>query len=172
MSGQLRTPVVLIGFNRPEVTARNLAAIRTVSPVHLLLVADGPRAARPEDQPKVAAVREAMRTVDWPCRVEERFSEENLGCEGNVETGLDWVFSTVERAIVLEDDCIADPTFFRYAEELLDRYAEDSRVWHIAGNRHGVPSHLFGADSYRFSTWASVWAWATWADRWQQHRRH
>jgi hypothetical protein len=29
-------------------------------------------------------------------------------------------------------------------------------VWHIAGNRHGVPSHLFGADSYRFSTWASV----------------
>ena len=166
----IETPVVLIGFNRPDHTARTLEAIRRVRPGRLFLLADGPRPDRPDDEALCAAVREVMERVDWPADVEHRFSDVNLGCEGNVELGLDWVFGQVDSAIVLEDDCVADPTFFTYAEELLARYRDDRRVWQIAGNAHGVPAGLFGTDSYRFSSWASVWGWATWADRWQQHR--
>ena len=164
------TPVVLIAFNRPEVTARTLDAIRQVAPRRLFLVCDGPRPDHADDPDRVAAVRSVLDGVDWPARVERRYSDANLGCEGNVELGLDWVFSQVGEAVVLEDDCVPDPTFFRFAAELLDRYRDDRRVWHVAGNVHGVPPRLFGGDSYRFSTWASVWGWATWADRWQRHR--
>lgn len=164
------TAVVLIGFNRPEHTRRTLQAIGAVAPERLFLVADGPREGRPDDAALCAQVRAVMDSVDWPCKVERRYSEVNLGCEGNVETGLDWVFDQVEDAIVMEDDCVADPSFFAYASELLDRYRDDPRVWQIAGNSHGVPSQRFGDDSYRFAAWASVWGWATWADRWQRHR--
>ena len=164
------TAVVLIGFNRPEHTRRTLAAIRTARPERLFLAVDGPRVDRPDDVEQVAAVRAALDEVDWPCRVERRYSATNLGCEGNVETGLDWVFSQVPDAIVLEDDCVADPTFFTYATELLERYRDDPRVWQVAGNSHGMSSALFAGDSYRFAAWASVWGWATWADRWQGHR--
>jgi hypothetical protein len=164
------TAVVLVGFNRPEHTRRTLDAIRAVRPERLFLVADGPRPGRADDTRLCAEVREVMRSVDWPCDVRERFSDRNLGCEGNVETGLDWVFAQVDEAIVLEDDCVADPTFFSYAAELLDRYRDDDRVWQVAGSSHGVPGSLFGGDSYRFASWASVWGWATWADRWQRHR--
>lgn len=164
-------PVALIAFNRPEVTRATLDAIRAAAPQRLFLVVDGPREGRTDDVGCCSAVRELLDRIDWPCDVRRRYSEVNLGCDASVETGLDWVFSQVDRAIVLEDDCCPDPSFFAYAEELLARYRDEPRVWQIAGSRHFVPPRLFGDDSYRFSTWASVWGWATWADRWQQHRR-
>ena len=167
----LSTPVVLIAFNRPHLTRRTIEAIRDAKPADLFLVADGPRPHRPEDVSLCAAVRAELDRVDWPCEVRRRFSEVNLGCEANVELGLDWVFSRVDRAIILEDDCIPDPSFFPFCEELLERYADDDRVWHIAGNSHWVPPKLFEGASYQFSSWASVWGWATWRRAWQSHRR-
>ncbi len=169
-SSPLATPVVLIVFNRPAVTQRTIDALRAVRPQHLLVVADGPRSTRPEDAAQCAEVRALVDGIDWPCRIDRRYAERNLGLEANVELGLDWAFGQVDRAIVLEDDCVPDPTFFDYCEELLDRYAEDRRVWMIAGDNKLVPREMFGGASYGFASWASVWGWATWADRWRAHR--
>jgi hypothetical protein len=166
----LTTPVLLIVFNRPGVTRRNLDVLRQVRPKELFVVADGPRPWVPTDAALSSEVRDLVDDIDWPCEVRRRYADHNLGLEANVELGLDWVFSQVDRAIVLEDDCIADPSFFRFAEEILDRYEDDKRVWQVAGDSHLVPTEMFGGASYAFSTWASVWGWATWADRWQAHR--
>ncbi|GAC1385115.1 MAG: hemolytic protein HlpA [Marmoricola sp.] len=165
-----QAPVVLIVFNRPAVTRATLSAIRQAAPARLFVIGDGPRSDRPDDAAACAATRGVIDEVDWPCAVTTRFSPTNLGCEANVETGLDWVFNQVDRAIIVEDDCRPDPTFFTYANELLERYRDDRRVWQIAGNRHEVAAQRFQGDSYRFASWASVWGWATWADRWNRHR--
>jgi hypothetical protein len=166
----ITTPVVLIAFNRPDLTRRTLDAIREAAPRELFLVADGPRSDRPDDRDLCRATREVLDGVDWPCQVHRLYSEVNLGVEPNVELGLDWVFGQVSEALVFEDDCSPDPTFFRFAAELLDRYRDDPRVWQISGNRLGVARRFFHDDSYVFTSWASVWGWATWSDRWQQHR--
>lgn len=166
----ITTPVVLVAFNRPHLARRTLAAIREAAPQQLFLVADGPRPDRPDDADLCAATREVLDAVDWPCEVHRKYSEVNLGVEANVELGLDWVFAQVDEAVVFEDDCTPDPTFFPYAAELLDRYRDDDRVWQVSGNRLGVPQRFFHGDSYVFTSWASVWGWATWADRWQRHR--
>lgn len=166
----LTTPVTLIAFNRPDLTAGTLAAIRAAQPTRLFLVADGPRPGNADDVERCAAVRAVLDDIDWPCEVHRRYAEENLGLEANVELGLDWVFGQVDASIVLEDDCQAGPTFFRYAADLLERYRDDPRVWQVSGSGLGVPRRLFGDDSYAFTAWASVWGWATWADRWQRHR--
>ncbi len=166
----MKTPVVMMLFNRPGLTRRNVAAIRRAAPEQLFVVADGPREDHPADADLCAQVREVISEVDWACEVKTRFAEKNLGLDPNIETGLDWVFSQVDRAIVLEDDCIADPTFFVYCENLLERYADDKSVWMVSGDTHEVPEELFGDYSYDFTTWASVWGWATWAGRWQEHR--
>ena len=163
-------PVVLIAFNRPRVTARVLDAFREVKPSRLFVIADGPRPGNAEDAARCAEVRALVDAIDWDCEVQKRYAESNIGLEANVELGLDWVFSQVDRAVVFEDDCIPDPSFFRYCEELLDRYADDDRVWLIAGDKKLVPLEAFKGRSYGFSNWASVWGWATWADRWQAHR--
>ena len=165
------TPVVLFVFRRPDVTRRNLEVLRKVRPEMLFVVADGPRPDRPEEAERVAAVRALVDdAIDWDCKVEKRYADRNLGLEASIELGLDWVFSQVDRAIVLEDDCIPEPTFFPFCDELLERYAAESRIWQISGDAHTVPTPLFRGRSYDFSTWASVWGWATWADRWHAHR--
>lgn len=166
----MQTPVVMMLFNRPHLTRRNLDALRRVQPDQLFVVADGPRPGNPDDERLCAEVRKVIGEVDWRCDVRTRFAEFNLGLDPNIESGIDWVFSQVDRAIFLEDDCIADPTFFRYCTELLDRYADEPRVWQIVGEPHTVPESVFGDLSYDFSGWASIWGWATWADRWHRHR--
>lgn len=163
-------PVVLIAFNRPRVTERVIDAFRRVQPSRVFVIADGPRPGNADDAERCAAVRELIDGIDWGCKVEKRYAESNIGLEANVELGLDWVFTQVDRAIVFEDDCIPDPSFFRYCEELLDRYDADQRVWLIAGDKKLVPFAAFKGQSYAFSSWASVWGWATWADRWERHR--
>ncbi len=168
---ELATPVVLVVFRRPDVTRRSLDVLRSVRPQRLFVVADGPRPGRPQEAAQVAGVRSLIEeSVDWPCVIERKYADSNVGLEANVELGLDWAFSQVDRAIVLEDDCIPDPTFFPFCEELLERYADEQRVWQISGDPHHVAEGLFQGYSYDFSTWASVWGWATWADRWQAHR--
>jgi len=122
----LNTAVAFIIFKRPEETQRVFAEIRKVKPPKLLVVADGPRPDRPGEDLQCAAARAIIDQVDWECEIFRNYADSNLGCRDHVSSGLDWVFDTVEEAIIIEDDCLPDPTFFRFAEELLERYRDES----------------------------------------------
>lgn len=162
---QLDTPVAVILFNRPDTTQRVFEAIRAVRPTRLLLVADGPRPHRPSDPQYCAASRAVFDQVDWPCDVRRDFATTNMGARGRVASGLNWVFSEVESAIVLEDDCLPDATFFRFAQELLRRYASDERVMGIGGT-NVLGTWKDDRQSYHFSELGSIWGWATWRRAW------
>lgn len=164
----LRTPVAFIIFNRPESTARVFAAIAKAMPAKLLVIADGPRDNRPGEAERCAATRRILDSVDWPCEVLTNFAPHNLGCRRRVSSGIDWVFSVVPEAIFLEDDCLPDPTFFRFCEEMLDRYRSDERVMHIGGAnfQRGAAS---SRSSYYFSRHFHVWGWASWRRAWRHY---
>lgn len=163
----MKTPVALFVFKRPDTTRRVLDALRYAKPSTVFVVADGPRADRPGEKAQCMAVRELVENmIDWPCTVEHNYSDENLGCKRRVASGLDWVFSEADRAIILEDDCVPEPSFFPYCEELLERYASDQRVMTISGNnfhdgRQRTPY------SYFFSRYMHCWGWASWRRAWQ-----
>jgi hypothetical protein len=163
-------PVVLIAFNRPEQTKRNLDRIREAAPQDLFLIVDAPRTTHPKDAELNAAVRAELEKIDWPCNVRRLYAESNLGCAANIELGLDWVFGQVESAIILEDDCLADPTFFTFCSELLEKYADDNRIAYIGGAAPELPAEVFEGASYAFTAFASIWGWATWKRAWQAHR--
>ena len=158
-------PVVLIVFNRPTLTKRVFDAIAQVQPQDLLVIADGPRPQRPDDGPKCAAARSIVDRVNWPCRLQKRFSVRNCGCKQTIATGLDWVFAVVDRAIILEDDCIPEPSFFRFCTELLDRYLDDQRVRTIAGSNF-LKGKVRNEWSYHFSRFHNLSGWATWRRSW------
>jgi hypothetical protein len=163
-------PVVLISFNRPDVTRRTLERIRDVAPAELLLIADGPRPGNDADVANCAAVRRELESIDWPCEVKRRYSDVNLGPEANIEGGLDWVFDHVEEAIILEDDCLPNADFFRFCSELLERYRTADDVWMISGRAPPVPAETFGGSSYAFAAVGPIWGWATWRRCWSEHR--
>ena len=100
----LATPVAFLVFNRPDTTEQVFAAIRQAQPETLLLVADGPRPDRPGETELCAKVRSIVAKVDWPCEVLTNYSNVNMGCKRRIFSGLDWVFSQVDEAIILEDD--------------------------------------------------------------------
>jgi hypothetical protein len=71
----------------------------------------------------------------------------------------------VPEAIILEDDCLPDPSFFRFCQELLARYRDDPRVGMISGDNFQF-GRRYNLDSYYFSRYIHIWGWATWRDRW------
>ena len=162
----MKTPVVLIIFNRPSHTEKVFEIIRQIQPPKLFVIADGPRSDRPDEQAKCAAARAIIERVDWDCQVLKNYSDINLACDPRIIDGLNWVFNTVEEAIILEDDCVPHPTFFPYCDELLERYRYDERVMHISGQ-----NVLFGRNrtdySYYFSRFTLSWGWATWRRAWK-----
>jgi len=163
---KLTTPVAFIIFNRPDTTERVFAEIAKAKPPKLLVVGDGPRANRQGEAEKVAATRAIIQRVDWECEVLTNFSDVNLGCKKRVSSGIDWVFEQVEEAIILEDDCLPDPTFFRFCQEMLERYRHDQRIGMISGDNFQF-GRRYGADSYYFSKYVHIWGWASWRNRWQ-----
>jgi len=167
---RLATPVVFIIFNRPDTTARVFAEIARARPPMLLVVADGPRRDRPGEADRCAATRAIIDQVDWPCQVLTEYSGTNLGCRNRVASGIDWAFSQVEEAIFLEDDCLPDPSFFRYCEELLQRYRHDERIAMISGDNFQF-GRVRTAASYYFSRYAHIWGWASWARAWRHYSR-
>ncbi len=159
------TPVAFLVFNRPESTRHVFQAIRAARPQQLLVIADAPRIDRPDDIAKCAATRAIIDEVDWECQVFKNYAEANLGCGLRVSSGLDWVFQQVESAIILEDDCVPDPSFFPYCTELLAHYQDDSRIAHISGNNFQFGQQR-GEASYFYSRYAHMWGWATWRRAW------
>lgn len=165
---KLETPVVLVVFNRPEKTARVFAAVASARPSRLFLVADGPRVNRPGEAKRCETVKQIVSAVDWPCRVETNFAAQNMGCGQRIISGLNWVFSLAEEAIILEDDCLPDPSFFPFCQELLHRYRGDSRIAAITGTNL-VERSVKTPFSYYFSQLGGIWGWATWSSQWKSY---
>jgi hypothetical protein len=159
-------PVAVFIFNRPGSVSKVLEAVKKANPPLLFVIADGPRANHPEDKHLVSQARAVVEQIEWPCEVLRAYSDVNLGCDRRIATGLDWVFGIADRAIVLEDDCLPDPTFFPYCEELLERYENDERVQMISGSN---VTGISGSYSYHFSNCYHIWGWAGWARAWRHY---
>ncbi|WP_082989925.1 hypothetical protein [Woeseia oceani] len=137
-----------------------------IKPGKLYVISDGPRDSRPDDIEKVTASRDVFENLSWNCSVKRNYSVENLGCMERVSSGLDWVFSQESRAVILEDDCVPDESFFRFCETALQFYENIERVMSVSGTRF-APSTP-GSPDIEFSRYAYCWGWATWANRWQK----
>lgn len=164
----IETPVAYLVYNRPQHVARTFEAVRFARPGMLFLIADGPKTGSETDVTKCMQVREILESIDWPCKVLRNYADSNLGLKARVSSGLDWVFSHVDRAIILEDDCLPHPDFFRFCETLLNRYEADERVWAVTGDNF-QKGHKRGDASYYFSKYPHCWGWATWKKKWEKY---
>ena len=162
----LSTPVAFIVFNRPDLTQIVFDAIRQAQPKQLLVIADGARF--PEEIEKCQQSRDIVKQVDWECEVLTNFSDTNMGCKLRVSSGLNWVFSQVEEAIILEDDCLPSPSFFHFCQILLERYRYDERIMNISGDNFQL-GQIRSQYSYHFSRYPHIWGWATWRRAWQHY---
>jgi hypothetical protein len=155
--------VALFVYRRPDLARSALASIRRIQPKRLYFIADGAKNASEIKACELS--RQLVDEVDWPCEIRSDLARVNLGCARRIASGVEWVFEHEDRAIFLEDDCIADSSFFPFCHELLERYESEERVMMITGF-NVLSNSDCGGNSYWFSNLGSSWGWATWRRAW------
>lgn len=164
----LNTPILFLIFNRPEITLQVFHAIRYVKPSYLYIAADGPRKNKEGEEQKCNSAREIVSQIDWKCEVKYLLRDTNLGCKTAVSSAINWFFSHVEEGIILEDDCLPDPSFFWYCESLLTYYRNNETIMHISGVDF-QPEENKTNQSYYYSKYPLIWGWATWRRAWASY---
>lgn len=168
MTFQTKTPVALCLFVRYETAKRVFEVIRQVKPPVLLVSANAPRPDRPGEAERCAAARSIIDGVDWKCEVLMKYAETHLDVGQSLSGAYRWVFNTVEEAIVLEDDFLPHPTFFRFCDELLERYRYDTRIFSINANNYQLGRKRTDY-SYYFSRYTHTFGWASWRRVWKDY---
>lgn len=163
----LDIPVVFIIFNRPEVTQKVFSEISKQRPKYLFIVSDGARPHRTGETERVLETRSITECIDWPCKVHRNYADTNMGCKKRVASGIEWAFKHVDKAIILEDDCLPSQAFFSFCQDMLTKYEHEKRVFAVSGTYLGLESQKPG---HYFSRYALMWGWATWKDRWEHYQ--
>ena len=158
-------PVLLLVFNRPEKFICLIDALRLVKPKVIYIAGDGPRRGSPQDLILVQKTRQLISEIDWSCEIRTLFNSKNLGCRKSVSAAIDWFFENVNEGIILEDDCIPDASFFKFANQMLVKYRSDNRIMSIGAQHFANNNHII-KDSYFFSRHVHCWGWATWKRAW------
>ena len=166
MQPGFEVPILILGYNRPDLMAGLLDHLREIRPLNVYVALDGPRYQKPGDFEKCSATRNIVASqIDWPCHVEFKASPVNLGCKLGVSSGISWFFSRVEEGIIMEDDCRPTPEFYTFCAAMLAKYRNTAQVMMIGGANFQL-GKVRGDASYYFSKFTHIWGWATWRRSW------
>lgn len=166
-----RAPVVLIMFNRPQMSARVMRDLKAADDAQerdLFVFIDGPRneAERLKCEEVVHTVesfRRDFKKMQIICRTR------NVGCRDNIIDAVGTVMKRYGSAIVIEDDILISRTFLTFMDQALAFYKDDKRIWCVNGFRNlgiRVPRDYEGDVYLDARNWS--WGWAGWYDRWAQ----
>ena len=162
-------PVLMVFFNRSEPLKQVFEAVKAAKPSKLFLAQDGAREGNLTDAENIEKCRQVVSDIDWDCEVFYNYSDVNLGCGRRMSSAISWAFESVDRLMILEDDCVPGEAFFPFCEELLEKYKDDSRVGLISAMNQIEEYHNFNNDSYVFCNSGAIWAWATWKRYWETY---
>jgi hypothetical protein len=158
------TPILVIIFNRPDFAKNIFLALSEIKPSRLYVVSDGPRTKSEESD--IQESRELFNSIDWKCEVSYDYSDVNMGLRKRISSAISWAFESEEKLIILEDDCIPHPDFFKFCGDLLIKYKDDKRVMCINGCNLNPQLCENYSETYFFSRYSNSWGWATWKRAW------
>lgn len=160
-------PIAYFAFNRPQHTARTLAALSAnpeAASTDLHVFVDGARDA--DDRAAIDEVLRIAGTIGGFRSVTVHASAANQGLYRSITQGVSQVIAQTGKVIVVEDDILATPYFLSYMNDGLETYREVAAV----GCIHAYSPPAQGFPDFFFLRGGDCWGWATWADRWQLYR--
>lgn len=160
-----KTPILIVGFNRPDLFKRVLDRVLEVNPEQIYIALDGARIGRDDDVKKIYEIKKMVKKISG-AKVRTNYQEKNLGCKYGPVAAMNWFLKNEEMGIILEDDVLADKSFFYYCQELLEKYRNDKRVGSISGNNFQFGKKRGNGDYY-FSRYSHSCGWATWRRVWK-----
>lgn len=167
---QEETPVLLLGYNRPEQMRGLIRSLVSAKPKLILLSVDGPRMNRLKDVELVRQTQEMVNEVNWDAEIRTRFRESNLGLRRAVVDAVTWANNEFGKVIVLEDDVRAGPQLLDFLNYNLLKYEKQRDIAHINGYNL-VPNQFLSNpnEPSRMSIYPESYAWATWETAWSKY---
>lgn len=178
MNYHTKSPVLIIIFNRLDTVKRVLEAVSKVEPKKLYIASDCWRDGKVDrggalEEVKVKECREfVLNNISWDCEVKTKFATENLGCQMGPYSAIKWFFENEAEGIILEDDILPNISFFRFCDELLEKYKDNKNISMISGYSFldfDKPFKQSLKESYQFSKYNYIWGYASWARAWENY---
>lgn len=161
------SPILILGFRRPENIGKIIDAIRPNYPRKIYFAVDGPRKGKKGELELVIQTQLAINSIDWECDLQIRFRDQNLGIRKAVPDAVSWVLESNNEVIVIEDDAIPGPDLLVFMQNQLESLRNDLNVAHVSGynlvplHEISVPSNLTRGsiypESYLWGTWVRAW---------------
>jgi hypothetical protein len=164
------TPVLLLGYNRPEQMRGLIRSLGELKPKLILLSVDGPKVNRINDLELVRQTQETVNEITWDAEIKTRFRESNLGLRKAVVDAVTWANSEYGKAIVLEDDVRAGPQTLDFLNHNLMMHKKNPEIAHINGYNLVPINHITNpGGASRLCIYPESYAWATWGRAWNKY---
>ena len=133
----MELPILIIAWKRPEHLRQVIKSMTFLKPKNIYLACDGYNPNNKQEENLVKQTREIIESeINWPCKKKRLYSKYNLGCRLGVSRAISWFFENVSEGIILEDDCVPHPDFFKFCEILLNRFRDEKRIWTITASNY------------------------------------
>ena len=160
-------PIILFVYNRPDKTLSVIQSLKKNSFAknsELYIFSDGINKLKQDDFFKVNCVREIISNINGFKKIKKIFRKENYGLYKNITSGLNEIFKSKTKAIILEDDIIVSPNFLEYMNYNLEIYKNENKVGSICSNQITLNKKL---PNNFFLYHQDCWGWATWRRSWK-----
>ena len=153
-------PVRVNIWIRPECQRKQFEVLKQARPSIMFLISDG---GRNEKEWEAIYQNRAIfdNEIDWECTIYKLYEDKNNGLYTMGKKGSELIWSKVDRCIFLEDDQVVSVSYFKFCEELLEKYKDDTRIsgicaMNLAKNWDTSENDYFFAKSF------VIWGLATW----------
>ena len=92
---------------------------------------DGPKSE--DEKSKCMETKKIFEEISIDGEINKIYSEKNLGLKKRWKSALDEIFLKEQSAIILEDDTLPSVSFFRFCDDLLEKYVSDKQIAQING---------------------------------------
>ena len=167
MKNKQLAPILLFVYNRPEHTSMVLESLKDnmyADKTKLYIFSDFYK--NKNDKKSVFKVREIISKAYGFKSVKIIKRKKNLGLAKSIRSGVNFISKTYDSFIVLEDDIITNKYFIKFMNYCLNKYENNTNIWHISGWNFPTFSEKNSHDIY-FDRMMNCWGWATWTKNWK-----
>ena len=164
-----RAPLALFVYNRPKelsITLKYLKRNVLINNTDVLIFSDGPKETK-EDILNVEKVRKLINT----CKIKIKkkiFLKKNKGSKKNIIDGLNFVFKSYNKVIVLEDDIITSKYFLSFMNNSLEFIKNKKKIWHIGAWNYPIKISKQDKNKVILNNQMHCWGWATYKKNWKK----
>ena len=165
-------PIAIFAYNRLDVLKKTLESLRKNPIYHkskIIFFIDGPKNLK--DKKDVNNIKEYLSKNFETTNTKIISNIKNIGLKKNITKGLDLVFRTYDRCIILEDDIVVSKEFLRVMNFYLNYYKKEKHVASIEGYMYPVQFKKNIPNTF-FLRGTGGWGWSTWKRAWSKHNRN